>query len=66
MTEPQYWDGNIVEVVAAAGESEEDVTVKTREVPLEALYPNPALAGNHIMDEEQKFVEMLKKLVYVG
>jgi hypothetical protein len=67
MTEPQFGDGNIVEVVAALGESsEQPVTVRVRDTPLEALYPSPPLEGNHFMEEEQKFIEMLKTLVYVG
>ncbi|PLN84684.1 NAD(P)-binding protein [Aspergillus taichungensis] len=67
MTEPEFGDGNIVEVVAAPGESAaESVTVRVRETPLEVLYPNPALEGNHFMEEEQKFIELLKTLVYVG
>ncbi|KAJ5318339.1 NAD(P)-binding protein [Penicillium atrosanguineum] len=67
MTEPQFGDGNIVEVVAAPGElPEEPVAVRVRENFLEALYPNPPLEGNHFIEEEQKFIAMLKQLVYVG
>ncbi|GLA14265.1 hypothetical protein AnigIFM62618_000640 [Aspergillus niger] len=67
MTEPQFGDGDIIEVVAAPGESsEQPVTVRVRDTPLEALYPNPPLEGNHFIEEEQKFIEMLKTLVYVG
>ncbi|KAJ9348321.1 hypothetical protein C8Q69DRAFT_138538 [Paecilomyces variotii] len=67
MTEPQFGEGNIVEVVAAPGEStEQPVTIRIRETPLEALYPSPPLEGNHVIEEEQKFLEILQTLVYVG
>ncbi|OOF97568.1 hypothetical protein ASPCADRAFT_144204 [Aspergillus carbonarius ITEM 5010] len=67
MTEPQFGDGNIVEVVAAPGDSaEQPVNVCVRETPLEVIYPDPPLESNHFMEEEVKFIELLKKLVYVG
>ncbi|KAF1357103.1 hypothetical protein BDV97DRAFT_24813 [Delphinella strobiligena] len=66
MTEPQYGDGKVLEVIAAAGEPTHNSIVKVREVTLEALYPEPPIEGNHIMEEEQNFIKLLEKLVYVG
>lgn len=60
LTEPQYGDGNIVETMLVG--TRENPSVNVREVPLEALYPTVGPVGedNHLLEEENKFVEHLK------
>ena len=61
LTEPQYGDGNIIETMMIGHKS--DPKVNVREVPLEALYPTAGPVGqdNHLLAEEQKLIEQLKK-----
>lgn len=61
LQEPQYGDGNIVEVMLVGKRGE--ATVSLREVPLEALYPTAGPVGedNHMLEEEQKFVKKLQE-----
>ncbi|KAH8589242.1 hypothetical protein B0O99DRAFT_637179 [Bisporella sp. PMI_857] len=61
LQEPQYGDGNIVETMLVGTKAEPSVNV--REVPLEALYPKVGPVGqdNHLLEEEQKLVERIKK-----
>lgn len=58
LTEPQYGDGNIVEMTPL-GTNAADTYYETREVPLELLYPQ--VVGNHLGSEDAKFVERLKE-----
>lgn len=59
LTEAQYGDGNVVEVMMAG--TKEEPCVKEREVPLEALYPpyNPVGPGTAAMVEELKFMDRI-------
>lgn len=58
LTEPQYGDGNIVEMTPV-GTNAADTRAEIREVPLELLYPQ--IVGNHVVEEDAKFVEQLKQ-----
>lgn len=58
LTEPQYGDGNIVEMTPI-GTNAADTRAEIREVPLESLYPQ--IVGNHLVEEDAKFVEQLKQ-----
>jgi hypothetical protein len=61
LQEPQYGNGNIVEILMAG--SPDDQSVNVREVTLEALYPTvgPLDAGTRAMAEELKFFEQVKE-----
>ncbi|VUC29439.1 unnamed protein product [Clonostachys rosea] len=61
LQEPQYGNGNIVEILMAGSKEEQSVNV--REVTLEALYPTvgPLDAGTRAMEEELKFFEQVKE-----
>ncbi|KAI3585438.1 hypothetical protein IWW34DRAFT_897407 [Fusarium oxysporum f. sp. albedinis] len=59
--EPQYGDGNIVEIMMIGSKEEQPVHV--REIGLEALYPTvgPLDVGTRAMAEELKFFEKVKE-----
>ncbi|EXA44135.1 hypothetical protein FOVG_05638 [Fusarium oxysporum f. sp. pisi HDV247] len=59
--EPQYGDGNIVEIMMIG--SKEEQSVHVHEVGLEALYPTvgPLDVGTGAMAEELKFFEKVKE-----
>ncbi|KAJ4123078.1 hypothetical protein NW768_010071 [Fusarium equiseti] len=61
LQEPQYGDGNIMEILMVG--SKEDQSVNVREITLEALYPtvSPLGAGTRAMTEELKFFEKVKE-----
>lgn len=61
LTEPQYGDGNIVEVMMVG--SKQDPKISIRDVPLEILYPLTGVVGqdNHVVEEEAKFVKHLQQ-----
>lgn len=59
--EPQYSDGNIVEIMMIG--SKEEQSVHVREIGLDALYPTvgPLDVGTRAMAEELKFFETVKE-----
>lgn len=61
LQEPQYGDGNIVEIMMVGTKEEQSISV--REVGLEALYPTvrPIDQGTRAMAEELKFFEKVSK-----
>lgn len=64
ITEPQYGDGNIIEVMMVG--SHQDPKVNVRDVPLELLYPSAQsssieMVGAHLGEAETKFLEHLKE-----
>ncbi|KAM0541756.1 hypothetical protein ACHAPJ_013113 [Fusarium lateritium] len=61
LQEPQYGDGNIVEIMM--GGTKEEQTVNVREIGLEVLYPTtgPLDMGTRAMAEELKFFEQVKE-----
>ncbi|KAK7743184.1 hypothetical protein SLS53_004269 [Cytospora paraplurivora] len=61
LTEPQYGDGNVVEVMMVG--SKQDPKISVRDVPLEILYPSSGVVGqdNHVVEEEAKFVKRLQQ-----
>lgn len=60
ITEPQYGDGNIVEVMMVG--SKENPEISVRDVPLDKLYPTVGVLGddNHMVEEEARFAERLQ------
>lgn len=60
LCEPQFGDGSVVEAMLVGKRGE--TTVNARVVPLEALYSIAVPVGedNHLLEEEQKFVQKLK------
>lgn len=58
-TEPQYGEGDMIEVILAG--SRDKPVVEVREVPLQALYPHVGPLGddNHLVEEETRFVKHL-------
>ncbi|KAL4811320.1 NAD(P)-binding protein [Aspergillus unguis] len=67
MTGSEFGDGNVVEVLARPGQTaEQRVEVSVRETQPEILYSDPLPTGNHIVEEHEKFIQWLKKMVYVG
>jgi hypothetical protein len=61
LQEPQYGDGNIVEIMMIG--TKEEQTVNVREIGLEALYPTvgPLDQGTRAMAEELKFFGEVKE-----
>ncbi|KAF4963581.1 hypothetical protein FSARC_8413 [Fusarium sarcochroum] len=61
LQEPQYGDGNIVEIMM--GGTKEEQSVNVREIGLEILYPTtgPLDMGTRAMAEELKFFEHVKE-----
>lgn len=59
-TEPEFGDGNIVETMLIGTRQSPELSV--REVPLPLLYPTSGPVGedNHLLEEEQNFVEHVK------
>ncbi|KAG5659163.1 hypothetical protein KAF25_000365 [Fusarium avenaceum] len=58
LQEPQYGDGNIMEIMMIG--TKEEPLVHTREVDLMALYPTVSPMGSRAMAEEMKFYEKVK------
>lgn len=59
LQEPQYGDGNIMEIMMIG--TKEEPSVHTREVDLMALYPTVSPMGSRAMAEEMKFYEKVKE-----
>lgn len=61
ITKAEYGDGNVVEAMLVGKRGE--ARVHTREVPLQALYPEVGPVGedNHLLEEELKMIERMKE-----